>query len=95
MIWRTKMQARFQIGLTFGPPSKVDLKGAGLKRVKENGWKRMNEMWCDVMTLGTRIGRGPALEQVPVLGFRQLGFGSSSTVLEELHGTRSEGEKQQ
>jgi len=37
MIWRTKMQARFQIGLTLGPPSKVDLKGAGLKRVKENG----------------------------------------------------------
>ncbi len=40
-------------------------------------------MRCDVMTLGTRIGR----EQVPVLGFRQLGFGRS-TVLEELHGSR-------
>ncbi len=54
--------------------------------MKEDEW---DVMWCDVMTLGTRIGRGPALEQVPVLGFRQLGFGSSSTVLEELHGSSS------
>ncbi len=35
------------------------------------------------MTLGTRIGRELIWEQVPVLGFPQLGFGSS-TVLEEL-----------
>jgi hypothetical protein len=40
-------------------------------------------MRCDVMTLGTRIGRELLWEQVPVLGFPQLGFGSS-TVLEEL-----------
>jgi hypothetical protein len=47
-------------------------------------------MRCDVMTLGNKNWEGTALEQVPVLGFGQLGFGRS-TVLEELHGSRRRG----